>query len=151
MKDCKIRVPSKEVGVEVEKKLFSMGCGWGFSGKIVQGYGEGWITIRNGKINNDGKRVYAANEDLPEINYKEILMDYKEGDILIRGNVEEITIIEVLGQVFFYEDKNGASSYGTRKELDVLGYELKTDEPEIKEMTVAEIAEKLGHDVKVIK
>lgn len=91
------------------------------------------------------------NDNLTLIERKEKTMeDLKKGDV-IYNNFGAHTILARLEDLvwFSYHDSPEKSlTYCLISELDDLGYYLK---PEPTEMTVAEVEEKLGHPVKIIK
>lgn len=85
-------------------------------------------------------------------------MKYKQGDILTDNN-RYIKILGICGEVYFtsYESEdiegenlNRHFDVYTEYDLDRYGYKLYTP-PEEVEMTVAEISEALGKNVKVVE
>ena len=83
----------------------------------------------------------------------ELNTTFKEGDIVTDGD-DKRKILGVCGEVYFlsnYNDFNKVSgTFFTEHELLEDNYKLER-EKEYEEMTVAEISEELGRDIKVIK
>lgn len=80
----------------------------------------------------------------------------QKGDVVTEGGYysEDLTVGERLGDFVFLLDEEGhADEMYTVKELKDKGFTLKLPEPEIetKEMTVAEVAEELGYNVKIVE
>jgi len=111
-----------------------------------------WQWVGEWQVGNEINRPTFWEDCLELI--EENNMKYKQGDVLVDTDGSEKKILGVCGEVYFIGwDDNFDYSNGpyTQKELDNRGYTLKT-EPEITELTVAEIEKKLGvKNLKVVK
>lgn len=77
-----------------------------------------------------------------------------KGDILVDGNGKDGVVIEVLGDIVFFNYNNSfdkVTGYHTKKTLKELGYTIKQPEPETVEVTMDEVAKALKVDVKNLK
>jgi len=82
----------------------------------------------------------------------ELNTTFKEGDIVTDGH-DKRKILGVCGEVYFVSRIN---EFNEASDLIFTGYDLiennyKLEGEKAKEMTVAEISEELGRDIKVIK
>lgn len=76
------------------------------------------------------------------------------GDELVDKSENVITVLGVCGLVILMSGINDSKTYGggyLKEEVEAMGWKLKPAQQEPKEMTVAEVAEALGHEVKIIK
>jgi len=78
------------------------------------------------------------------------------GDIIVREDGDEANVLEVFENGFmksYWYNFDDASAYYTFKEAIKEGWKIKgeEEEDEVKELTVKEISEKLGYEVKIIK
>lgn len=76
------------------------------------------------------------------------------GDVVVNEYTGERVVLEVLTQSCLLSSGGGEDSTGcwfTFKEMEVDGFKLKETQPTTLKMTVSEIAEKLGHEVEIVK
>lgn len=76
----------------------------------------------------------------------------QKGDVVIESDGDEQTVLARLEDcvlLSIYNDSTYTADWSTIQELKNLGYKLKSDTPQ--ELTVEEISEKLGYEVKVVK
>ena len=112
------------------------------------GYRYSWMTYR------DFMNYAVTNLKLAG---PKTMQDLAVGDVVVSTRGTERLILMRSGEVVILGDKKdygySAGHTYTIDELIHYVYTLKQDEvvPEVKEMTVAEIAEKLGHGFKIVK
>ena len=116
-----------EVGDEVE---VVRGCFKGRKGIIADLNYEENGFIDNIVCSEDGSncnRYFDRPENLKLIRRKGM---YKQGDVLVRSDGREKRVLGVCGDVYLVSDSYSLDLYGggyTKKELDGVGYTLKTD------------------------
>lgn len=137
---------------------------------IVMGInGKGIVTVKfrnwhgghdgldyGNTVNCHGSGWFMSESYLTKLSKKEASMlsidELSVGDVLVNDG-DERTVLAICGKVACLSLVDGSeevSDWWTAKELNEEGWKLK-DEEEPKEMTVAEISEKLGYEVKVVK
>jgi hypothetical protein len=83
------------------------------------------------------------------------LRDMEVGDILVNERGSETKVLEVLINSFLMSCLSGFKNswdWFTFEEAEEEGWKLKTqEEPEVEEMTVADVCKELGREVKIIK
>lgn len=88
---------------------------------------------------------------LQQFKEAQITMKYKEGDVLVEGNGQEIKILGVCGQVYFISEEddfvNADDDNYTEAWLDNYGYNLKADAPDLTTLTLEDVAKMAGVDV----
>lgn len=100
------------------------------------------------------KRYLVHPDGLKLLTEKErIIQDIKTGDILVDDGrkYKVLARVEDIVSLSYADNFTEANNWYTIEELERTGYKLKQDEPEVKELTVAEVEEKLGHKVKIVK
>ena len=78
----------------------------------------------------------------------------EKGDEVIDDDGYERTVIERLGEIIFSsrsDDRKAASGYATSHTLKELGWKPKQPTEAPKKLTVAEVSEKLGYELEIIK
>lgn len=108
----------------------------------VYGPGEASFLCDDGDscgVHDDAISSYQLVKDVNN-------MKYEVGDLLVDNYSNTFLVEGIVGKVYIGIDDCGQAEVRTEQELEE--YKPKTDPVE---MTVAEIAEKLGHDVKVVK
>lgn len=103
---------------------------------------------------NDGTRKWFDEEDneleLVKPSFDTLLV----GDIIEEENGYEAKVLEVGVNSFlksYFNDFDESDEWFTFKEAKLSSWKVKGQEEEPKEMTVKEISEKLGYEIKVIK
>lgn len=87
---------------------------------------------------------------LTEFKERQGIMKYKQGDVLVsQGGQFTREIQGNIGKVYFSIDEDGDARVDA--ELELNGYTLKTDEPEVIELTLEEVAELKGVPVDQIR
>jgi len=82
---------------------------------------------------------------------------YKQGDVIVCNGFER-KILGVCGEVYFLSKPNNfklvsfsPNSPKTLHEMNEGGYKLKTEETETEELTMEQVCEELGREVKIKK
>lgn len=121
----------------------------GKKGQVVYGLTTGGYCIH---IKLDSGVVIATH--IKGLKKLEATMDNLEvGTILVDKSGSERKVLGICGEVVFcslYNDFDIAETYYTAKELKKDGYKVK-DQNEVKEMTVKEVSELVGQEVKIVE
>jgi hypothetical protein len=94
---------------------------------------------------------YKKNITLAEFKKEQGIMKYKQGDVLIHNCGRTCEIQGAVGTVYIVENSNGDGVTWTEKEIEQYNYTLKTDEPEITELTLEDIAALKGIPVEQLR
>lgn len=95
---------------------------------------------------------FGAEDLLP---YEKTLENLEVGDILTCGSAKKM-VLGVCGKVYCvseYDDYEASDNWYTVQEIEQNGWKLYTEPkaPTVQELTVEQISEKLGYEVKVVK
>lgn len=96
---------------------------------------------------------WITEEDLAPV--EKTLYTIGVGDVITdEGNTDERFVLEVLPNICFltaWNEVDEAHSWYTYKQMERYGWKVKQTQLTPLKMTVSEIAEKLGHEVEIIK
>ena len=104
---------------------------------------------------------WFLNKDFTDVNVTDLkplprtIDDIQEGDVVVDEGGDERKVLGVCGKVYLMSGICDFSKYSngfTIEELKTRGYKPKDEpEPEIEEMTLAEVCKELGREVKIKK
>lgn len=97
---------------------------------------------------SDLEHVLESLDDLQAGNY---VLDGDKDRLKVLARVEDVVLLSWIEGYRKDWETATASVWRHIEQLKQSGYTLPNQEPEVQELTVAQIAEKLGHPVKIIK
>lgn len=122
-------------------------CSYMQQGTVTRVENE-WVYFRD----ECGNECFHLEKNVKLVKRGDSMDNLQKGDVVIESDGDEQTVLARLEDcvlLSIYNDSTYTSNWSTIQELKNLGYKLKSDTPQ--ELTVEEISEKLGYEVKVVK